>query len=271
MNPPETPARAATQDLTTPVDPSVDPAPARDLDGPTGEVAADVLPLAALTTAGIIEVYDELLRPSFRPEELLSIGEVLRVYAGADPAPSGVVLRDGHPLGIHLCERFVGGEVLLLSYLAVSSQARGGGIGSVLLDDVSRSRVESGPGAVVLAEVDDPRVWPATPSTGDPVARLRFYGRRGARLLPMSFTQPQLQPGVGRVPGMFLIRLDQQGDPAPDLLTRFVTEYYTECEGPEALDDPTLRTMLAAAGQIDLDRDLLPMTDWERLPQVVVR
>ncbi len=233
------------------------------------EAGAGILPLAALSTAEIIEVYDDLLRPSFRPEELPSIGDVLRVYASDDPAPSGVLRRDGHPVGIHLCERYVGGEVLMLSHLAVSSQARGGGIGSVLMEDVTRALAHLGRGAVALAEVDDPRAWPATPGTGDPVARLQFYGRRGARLLPLSFVQPELQPGAGRVSGMFLIRLDRQGDPAPDLLARFLTEYYVEYEGPEALDDSALRSVLAAAARIDLERDLLPMTDWERLPSAI--
>lgn len=54
-----------------------------------GDSASDIRPLAALTTAEIIAVYDTLLRPSFRPEELVSIGDVLRLYAGEDPAPSG--------------------------------------------------------------------------------------------------------------------------------------------------------------------------------------
>lgn len=231
-----------------------------------GDSASDIRPLAALTTAEIIAVYDTLLRPSFRPEELVSIGDVLRLYAGEDPAPSGVLLRDGQPLGIHLCEAYVDGRVLLLTHLAVSSEARGGGIGSQLLDHAARQLEDSWPGAVVLGEVDDPRVWPGTPATGDPVARLQFYGRHGARLLPLSFVQPELQPGAGRVGGMFLMRLDRQGTPTPGLLPRFLAEYYTACEGGEALADPAVQAVLAAAAEVDLDRGLLPMTEWERLP-----
>ncbi|QGF23058.1 GNAT family N-acetyltransferase [Raineyella fluvialis] len=261
MNPRESPSRPFTApDRPTPATPVRAVA-----EGP----GTKILPLAALTTAEIIAVYDDLLRPSFRREELPSIGDVLRVYAGDHPAPSGVLLRDGRPLGIHLCETYVDGQVLMLSHLAVASSARGGGIGSQLFDHLAGSMAEISPNAVLLAEIDDPRVWPGTPGTGDPVARLQFYGRHGARLLPMAFVQPQLQPGAGRVAGMFLIRLDRHAHPAPDLLARFLTEYYSVYEGPGSLDDPVLRTLLDAAEGVDLDRDLLPIEDWEQLPRAI--
>lgn len=232
---------------------------------------SDIRPLSALTTAEIIALYDDLLRPSFRPEELVSIGDVLRLYAGEDPAPSGVLVRDGRPLGVHLCEAYVDGRVLLLTHLAVSPDARRGGIGSQLLDHAARQLEATWPGAVVLAEVDDPRVWPGTEATGDPVARLQFYGRHGARLVRLSYVMPELQPGAGRVAGMFLMRLDRHGRPAPGLLRSFLAEYYTTCEGADSLTDPAVRAVLEAAAEVDLDRDLLPTTDWGLLPVATSR
>lgn len=229
------------------------------------DISSRIVGLESLPAQEVAYVYQQLLRPAFRPEELPTLKEILRVYSGEDAAPSGVLIQDGEPVGIYLCASYVGGRVRLLTHMAVSAQARGGGIGSRLLDHIGH-RQDWPRAELVLAEVDDPRVWPADAGTGDPVARLRFYARHGARLLPLSHVQPEVRPGSGRVRGMFLLRLDQGPDPEADLVGRFLAEYFTECEGPESLADPEVAELLDSASQVSLVDSLLPVSDWEQLP-----
>ena len=88
-----------------------------------------LVPVAALPPDLVTAVYRDLLQASFRPEELPGIEDFRRRYAGDDPQPSGVLLREGAAVGVYLCEAYAGGRALLLSHLAVSGRVRGGGIG----------------------------------------------------------------------------------------------------------------------------------------------
>lgn len=222
-----------------------------------------IMPVSGLPAHRVEQVY-RLLVASFRPEELPDPDEFRHRYTGAEPQASGVLLRDGAPVGAYLTETFLDGAVLLLSHLAVSPLARGGGIGSRLLRHLLDDLPDPGP--VVLGEADDPRVWPATAGTGDPVARLAFYARHGARLVPVAHVQPRMRPDGERVRGMVLFRLDRHGRTSPGLLGRFLAAYATATEGPEALQDPELAALVERATHVDLDHDLLAMTDWPRIP-----
>lgn len=230
------------------------------------DISSRIVGLESLPAQEVAYVYQQLLRPAFRPEELPTLKEILRVYSGEDAAPSGVLIQDGEPVGIYLCASYVGGRVRLLTHMAVSAKARGAGIGSRLLDHVAHRQDWPEPADLVLAEVDDPRVWPADAETGDPVARLRFYERHGARLLSLAHVQPEVRPGSGRVRGMFLLCLDR--GPAADagLLAEFLAEYFTECEGPESLADPEVQELLAAASHVPLADSLRAVSEWQQLP-----
>ena len=139
--------------------------------------------LGDLGEADVARVHDRLLAPTFRPDELLTLHELRRDFTG--PAAQAqvvaqargehvVVLADAEPVAVMLGGWFVDHRVLLLTYLAVDPAARGLGLGSRLLRDVLGRWAAQQPGALVLAEVDDPRHWPADGVQGDPVARLRF-------------------------------------------------------------------------------------------------
>lgn len=223
-----------------------------------------ILRVAELSAGLVEQVYQQLLVASFRPDELPDLDEFRDLYAGSRPEPSGVLLRGGAPVGVYLAESFLDGQVLLLSHLAVSPQARGGGIGSRLLRHLLAGLGEPGP--VVLGELEDPRVWPATAATGDPVARLAFYARCGARLVPLAHVQPRLRPDAERVRGMLLVRLDRHGAATAGLLGRFLAAYVSGAEGRQALQDPELAALVEQGSLVDLDRDLLPMSAWERIP-----
>jgi GNAT superfamily N-acetyltransferase len=222
--------------------------------------------LADLSRSELVELYEQVLRPAFRSEELLGLEEVVEGYTGSDAPPNGVLMRDGRPLAVLLTEWYVDRRVLLLSYLAVSEKSRGRGIGSVLADHVAGQVRDMKPPPVALAEVDDPRVWPGDEGTGDAEARLRFYARRGARLVPVSYFQPSLRGPGQRVPGMFLIQLDGTGDVSRELLAQFLQEYFTVCEGPESLADPDVVGLLHEVDALDAHPILPQLTEWRTIP-----
>ncbi|RMI09184.1 GNAT family N-acetyltransferase [Cellulomonas triticagri] len=224
-----------------------------------------------LTADDVARVHERLLAPTFRADELLSPDELVAGWTGPDAGPSAVLLADDEPVAVMLGGWFAGGRVLLLEYLAVDAEARGLGLGARLLGDLLprwAAAAPGGPGALVLAEVDDPRAWSADAAQGDPVARLRFYARYGARLLPFPYTQPALRPGADRVPGMLLLRLDRTpaGAATGADVAAFLAEHYAAAEGPDALADPAVARMVARARELDVDAGLWPVERWEQVP-----
>lgn len=193
--------------------------------------------LPQLEGRGLAELDDDLLRrfyvdvlqPTFPPEELVSY-DALR-HGLRRCGSGGVVLLDGSsPVAGVVTEDYLDGRVRLVCYLAVVAAARSSGLGPRLLE---AALADGEPGQVVLAEVEDPRYHPVT-ATNDPVARLRFYHRIGARLVPLRYVQPALRAGLPRVEHLLLVAV---GTPPADvpgaLVADFLTEYYGVCEGEE--------------------------------------
>lgn len=148
--------------------------------------------------------YCELLEPTFPADELVTepdfvaavtSGEVLVHLIGDEAAPDGIAI----------AEYFPKSRVLLLSWLAVRPQGRGGGIGRRLLTQaLQRWRDELDP-VLVLGEVEHPDSIPADPIHGDPAARLRFYDSFGARALDLPYLQPPLRPGGAAPENLMLV------------------------------------------------------------------
>ncbi|MGJ7441691.1 GNAT family N-acetyltransferase [Aquipuribacter sp. MA13-6] len=206
-------------------------------------------------------VYEDLLAPVFRPEELLSPEELRTAYGTGGRSPSTVLLAGGRPLAVMLGEWFQDRRVLLLSYLSVSDAARGSGLGTTLLTEDLPTWWGDAPAPLVLAEVDDPAVWPSEAMGGDPQARLRFYGRHGASLAPLPYVQPSLQGSSARVDGMLLLRLGEaEGEVAG--LADFLREYFVACEGPGALDDPEVLGLLELAARHDEQGEWWDVARW---------
>lgn len=224
-------------------------------------------PLSELPPETVHEVYERLLRPAFRREELLTLEELRSAYGPDGQDPSVVALRDGAPEAVMLGEWYADGQVLLLAYLAVAPAGRGTGVGTRLVREVLPVWHREVLNALVLAEVDDPRYWPGGAYEGDPRARLRFYERHGARLVPIDYFQPSLRPGSDRVEGMLLIRLDTSAGQPPGLLAAFLSEYFSVCEGPTVLGDPAVAALLSAAADVDLDDGMWPLSRWRELRQ----
>ena len=219
--------------------------------------------LRDLDPAQVETVRTRLLDACFPPAERLTADEIREIYLTDAPPPSAVVLDEDQPIAVMLTEWFCDRRVLLLSYLAVTPAARGHHVGEDLIRDVLPTW--SGD-ALVLAEVEDPRSHGTHPDWGDPAARLRYYGRLGADLLPLAYFQPSLRPGAPRVTGMLLLRLGGRIDP-PDLLRTFLVEYFDACEPGARHDDAVVVGLLDAASDAGRSQRVWPTDDYARIPQ----
>ena len=119
------------------------------------------------------ELHDEVLLPSFPPEEYIPPTVI-------DPSREMAVIacdEDGRVLGGALGEWYPASRVILLGYLAVRPGLRGQNVGGTLLTALRERWLN--PDSLAVLELDDPRYHEPHPDRGDPEARLRFYGRSG--------------------------------------------------------------------------------------------
>ncbi|MBT0993923.1 GNAT family N-acetyltransferase [Cellulomonas sp. DKR-3] len=159
----------------------------------------------------LARVHADVLQPSFPSDELADLA-VLQHLLAHGRLRLVVAEQHGALLGAAIAEWSPATGILLLAHLAVAPGGRGGGVGGALLDAaVEAWRAELDPW-LVLAEVEDPAVHAGSPEHGDPVARLRFYRRRGARVVPVPYVQPAMRPGGPRVGGLLLLALCASGD-----------------------------------------------------------
>jgi GNAT superfamily N-acetyltransferase len=209
--------------------------------------------------------YNEILAPSFPPEELEAIDVVREIHNGPGAVVPGVVaLRGGDPVGGALGESYERSRVVLLCYLAVRDDTRGTGLGAALLDRALPAWRRAFTPTAILAEVEDPRVRQAGPH-GDPVARLRFYDRAGGKLLPIPYTQPSVGQGQPRVPEMFLISLDPGLESIPRAtVLDFLDEYLESMDG--STDDPEHRALRAAIESRSAEIPLWPLSRLAEMP-----
>lgn len=157
----------------------------------------------ALTEAADIRaVHEELLRPTFRPGELVALDKLLAAVA-AGTCEVLVAVEDGERAAVAIGD-FAGG-LALLSYLAVSQTVRSRGLGGRLLDEVVSRWRERFP--LVVAEVDRPDCHDSDPLQGDPQRRLDFYDRHGALALDLPYFQASLGEGQPREYCMLLLVL----------------------------------------------------------------
>jgi GNAT superfamily N-acetyltransferase len=195
------------------------------------------------------ELHDEVLSPSFRPEEYvpptgIDLQGILALIGCAD---------DGAVIGGALGEVYPASGALLLGYLAVRPGCRGTGVGSLLLTALKQRWIGRHP--LAFLELDDPRHHGAHPVYGDPVRRLSFYAAFGIRLLAVPYFQPRLRTDLPRGDHMFLGVIPPDGATPPASVparqvTAFLREYFAACEGPAALDDPEVQWLLRAAGEV---------------------
>lgn len=211
--------------------------------------------------------YHEVLEQSFPSEELEDIQAVRDAYHRPEGRVSSLIaLYDGEPVGGALGDYYPAGNVVLLSYLAMRADWRGKGLGAALLGRAVGEWQESAAPTVVVAEVEDPRHRTGGPYM-DSAARLRFYERAGAKLVPIAYFQPSVGHGSPRVRGMFLICLDSWRQTVPrDAILAFLDEYMELAEGAQArLADPEY---LALRGQVESQPDDIPLWPLSRAGEV---
>jgi GNAT superfamily N-acetyltransferase len=202
-----------------------------------------------LESGPVIETfYHQILEPSFPADELIDLDELQEI---ADRDSASVWLaedEDGTILGGAVGEWDESARVVLLGYLAVRLGSRGGGIGGPLYLAALESWRERFKPCLVLAEIDDPAVRSGSDDYGDPAARLRFYRKRGSKILDFPYFQPALEPGADRVSGLLLIALHADPEFAGDddntidagILRRFLENYQIQYEGEVATDEQAM-------------------------------
>ena len=202
----------------------------------------------------IAEFYARVLAPNFPPDELESLENIA---ASIQLGGSRILVArtpDGTIVGGAVGDWFAKSRVMLLSYLAVAAEGRGSGIGGLLMKAVMEEWGKLSP-ALLIMEVEDPRYHHSDVNFGDPVARVRFYERLGARTLPVPYFQPALGlPGTGarRVPHLMLMVFGGTETPPGAqrvdgrIVEVFLTEYLEGCEGPVGPDDADAQRMLTA-------------------------
>lgn len=205
----------------------------------------------------IAEFYRCILAPHFQPDELeTSENFTVGLKCGGTRA---LVARtaEGAIVGGAVGDWFSRSRVLLLSYLAVPAAGRGTGIGGQLMKAVTEVWGKRFSPSLFIMEVEDPRHYRAEANFGDPEARVRFYDRLGARVLPVPYFQPALGPTGCRVPHLMLMVFGGTAAPsgaqrvAGQIVEVFLTEYIEGCEGPVRPDDTEAQRLLAACQRLD--------------------
>lgn len=196
--------------------------------------------------AAMKSAYDEVLAPSFPVDEL----EPFDVFSAMveDGRRQVRVAVDEDAQGVNeivaagVTKELPGSGAVLLSHHATRPDRRGAGHGSQLYRTLLSAIVDELDPSLVLGEVAHPDHHAADPAHGDPLARLRFYGRFGARIIDVPYFQASLGPGLQPVYGLLLLALYVR----PDL----VDPAYSRLDNPENLL-AALRVMLEWDGEPD--------------------
>jgi GNAT superfamily N-acetyltransferase len=215
------------------------------------------------------QLHDEVIAPSFPPEEYVAPGPDDKLDTG-DPYLIACAA-DGTVAGGALGEHYLGSRVVLLGYLAARPGWRGQRVGSLLFEAVVQRWV--GPHALGLLEIEDPRHSrhaDVAETYGDAAARVRFYARHGVRAIAAPYFQPSLGPGLSRayhlmlcVMGAVPAELAADGGLAAGPVLEFLREYFQLCEGREPSDPQGQWLLDAYRGPV---LPLVPADDLARIP-----
>lgn len=204
-----------------------------------------------LTRCELETFYDEILFSSFDYAELEDRAALIDALADPQSATPGSIALDaaGQIGGGIVADWFAHSRVLLISYLAARPESRGHGLGKQLIREVLPAWTLRFGADAVVAEVENPHFYRSDEQHGDPLARLRFYGGLGAKIVDNPYFQPALSAEQPRVRNLFLMILSASPsvmmngtsvDAAP--LSSFFQEYLAGTEGD--VEDDEARTVL---------------------------
>lgn len=186
--------------------------------------------------------FDAVLAPSFYFDELEPYEEfearledgVTRLLVGVNEADEIVAAA--------VFRTIRAASAVVLRQMATREDLRGTGLGSELYRAFLTTLEETEQPSLVLAEVQHPDYHEAHPRHGDPLSRLRFYGRFDALIIDVPYYKPSLAPGLQPVYGLLLLALYVR----PDL----INPARTYLDPPENLLF-ALRSLLYADGDPD--------------------
>ncbi len=199
-------------------------------------------------------IFQSVLVPAFSAEELEPL-ESLRGYLESNPVEAfGLYAADSSgPIGCCIYYPYPEANSLLLGYMAVVSNERSGGVGTRLFEASRDEWFGSNQYELVLAELDDPRVYPVVNGIS-PQRRIEFYSKLGAELICGPYFQPCVRPGSQRVYDMLLVKLggtarslraSPPGVPA-HIVAAFLREYFSEEEDTRDADAGDLQWLMEA-------------------------
>jgi hypothetical protein len=207
-------------------------------------------------------LYRDVFVPSFPPGELESLSSLRAAVRDGRTRVSAAIDQRGVVVAGAAAEWSPACRVLLLSYLAVVHGGRGTSIGGALYRHVLDQWTAEYEPCLFVAEVEHPDFHTGSTAHGDPLRRLRFYGKHHARVLRLPYFQPALREDAERIYGVLLLALHVDAKfagPVPHSiagapLATWMTEYLVETEGGVRTDAVTTALMdaLVAAGGVQL-------------------
>ncbi|NYI41924.1 GNAT family N-acetyltransferase [Demequina lutea] len=196
-------------------------------------------------------VHAEILSPSFPAHELMTLERLQDEVEHGDTSVRVVRDDEGNLAGAAIATWYLEARVLLIDYLALRPGQRGAGLGGALLSSSIEAWAEEHDPCIVIAEVEHPDHHDAHPQHGDPEARLRFYARQGARLLPLPYFTPGVGDGKPRTGGMMLAVLHAHpsllGDDANEIDSEPIATVLHLQAGEEDTHDAARTELIAAA------------------------
>jgi GNAT superfamily N-acetyltransferase len=220
--------------------------------GSADRPAVSVGELDADNDAAVADFYERILLPHFRADELVSRENFAAGLRSGDSSALVARTADGVIAGGAVGDLFPHSGVVLLSYIAVPPEGRGLGTGGALMKAAAALWGTAWRPPLMVMEVEDPRHFGNDEKLGDPYARVRFYERLGARILPVPYFQPALGDGRDRVRHLMLMVFGGTEVPPGtrqvdgQLVESFLTEYLEDSEGQVRSDDEEARRLLTA-------------------------
>ena len=220
----------------------------------------------------LVEAYDQILAPSFPTDELEpfpvfaeQVGEGRRQVWVARLEDD----EDGEIVAVRVARDLPPSDAVLLTHIATRQSHRGTGVGSHLHRALLANIVADSAPSLVLAEVAHPDHHESHPRHGNPLARLRFYGRFDARILDVPYYQASLGPGLQPVYGLLLLVLYARPDLIDPAQTRLenaenlLAAVRTMLEWDGEPDDAAAAALLTAVSQSPIR--LLPVTEYRNV------
>ncbi len=148
-------------------------------------------------------------------------------------------------MGFLLCEFYESSACGLLSYLAIDDRFRQQGLARELFErgiQALTDEAESTARALraVFGEIHDPEKFPASQDSFDPAARLEVMKKLGAHLVPISYVQPALGPGLSRSDRLLLVTFPINGEDVGSIDAEIVQDFLQELYVALGVENPEL-------------------------------